>query len=486
MNSLSSENFQDILYKLEQATLSQDEWHQAIPLLEYDQTRIILDHVTKTLAKNSDPHYTYIQKLLFYDQDEDRLTEIIEVLFETLADKDTIPDWFVTLSTEFLEWTTSELIVENYFLFLGQYHQQQPLQYDSQFIQSLEHISSSNVRFSLLCFVSEQNLHVYENTDILQLFFDVSVELKLKFIPIISDFSKEKRIALSKSILRNDSVQKEPLIILSILFHMVQDLKGIFETYDRFTTCIENLGDDKNYELLYSEYTKPKAVVYEWVQHLLLDNLIQNTRHASFIIESSGEHMEDWPDKFREAFLQVAMTGDTELQVSVAKMLSPLWFDEQIIDHLLQNTDEKVREALFESLIQLYQELSSELQQKVQTLFQEEKDYENYLGLLWGYNFQVAAFHDEVQAALEDFANKEKEEILSGIVLGLGMQWNAIDEAFKKLIQENHPKMSKKVIKELVKGMEMIYVTLGVEGMNFITELQSYDYQISPDDIELE
>lgn len=486
MASLTPEKFELVLQQLEKNTLSLKEWIELSPTLSYDQVVQVIRILSTNLAAGAQGSYKYLQELVQIDQDENRLTEVLEALFETLASLKELPQWFTRISTDFLEWTDSDLLIGNYFLFLGQYHQQHPLKYESQIIQSIEQCSSSNVRFSLLCFTSEQNLHVYENTTILQLFFDMSLDLKLYYIPIISDLKEEQRIALSKEILAKESATEDPFIVLSVLFHMVQDLQGIFGTYKDFITYIEKLGDDKTYELLYAEYVKPTVLAQEWIQQLLLDELKEGTTQALIILDAGGEHIAEWPEEYRKEFLKVSMSGKNELQIGVAKMLSPLWIDEELIRKLLENTNTEVREALFESLVQLYQDLSEPLQKKIETLLQKDSDNMKLYGLLLGYNFQVTAFYEQVTAAVENAVAKEKDELLSGMVLGLGIRWNDLDNNLKKRLQENQIKMSKIVKKELLKGLEMIYVTLGVEDMNFVTELQSYDYQIAPDDIHLE
>lgn len=486
MASLTPDAFQLLLDQMVQTSLSLQNWEKSIPLFDYEQVKMIMQFFSINLTMRTKKLYIYLQKLVQFDEDEDRLTELLEALFESVSNQEQLPDWFSKISTDFLDWTTSDLLLENYFLFLGRYHQQHPLKYDSQFIQSIEHSSSSNAQFSLLSFISEQNLHVYENTTILQLFFDMPLDLKLQYIPIISDLKEEQRITVSKEILAKEPVTKDPFIVLSILFHMIQDLPGIFGTYKNFRAYIEKLGDDKTYELLYAEYVKPKALAQEWIQQLLLDKLSEGTNQALMILDASGEHIAEWPEEYRKEFLQVSMNGANKLQIAVAKMFSPLWYDEELIQKLLKNTNTKVKEALFESLVQLFQELSEPLQEKVEKLLREDSTTMKLYGLLQGYNFQVAAYYEQVTAAIENPTSKEKEELLAGMVLGLGIRWNDLDDKVRGIIKKNHTKMSKIVKEELLKGLDMIYVTLGVEDMNFVTELQSYDYQIAPDDIHLE
>ena len=486
MDILTAQQFNDLLTELEQLSLTSETWTKAVPVLDYDQLEQLITFFKARLVDGSEKLTKYFNQLVYYNQDEDRLTELLELLFKGFTDKLLERKWFNKFSSEFVTWVTSDLVIENFFLFLRQVHSRYPLQPESQILQTLEQNSQTNIRFHVLCFKLEQNLGMYINTEILQLFFSVPMDLQLQFIPILNNLSETKRIALAKEILTNKRIQTKHYIIISILFHMTSEISKLFESYELFKEYITSLKDKKTFELLFAEFTKPDAVNQSWIQQLLLNTIKEDAFQASYIVETSGEYLGEWPTEFRKHFLQLILDEKPALQVSLAKILSPLWHDEQIIKVLLKQPDEQLQEPLFESLVNIFMIVPPDIQQTVEHLFRTNHKNDYFLGLLLASNFQYGSFLEEIEKSLADHTNKNHELKLRGILIGLGMHWNELPDEIHKILLTIQPDLTTKLKRELLKGLEMIYVTLNVEGMNFVTELQSYDYQITPDDLELD
>ena len=486
MDSLTTQEFNEVVEKLNQSTLTMEVWTTVLPVLDYDQLKqlIILFH-TK-MAEKPDQMKKYLDKLVYYNQDEDRLTEVLELLISEATDKILESAWFRELSTSIVTWLSSDIVLENFFLFLGQLDSHYPLQPESQFLQDLDKSESAKVRFRILCFRLERNHRMYENTEILQLFYSVPQDQQLQFIPILNNVQKTQRLELAKEILLHEESQHNHYIILSILFQMTKDISKLFNSYEIFEDFIFSLKNTETYELLFAEFTKPDAITLPWIQKLLLKALQNSPLLSDYIISTSGEYLSEWPEQFREQFLQLILNGNEEVQISLAKILSPLWHDEQIIQNLLKQQNKHIQEPLYESLVSIYQLLTPELQQTVEKQLRSDPKNAYFEGLLVATNITHESFLEDIRETITDYSNIEKEKKIRGILVGLGMKWNTLPVELKEFIKTMHKNFPKKFKKELLKGLEMIYVTLDVEGMNFVTELQSYDFQISPDEIELD
>ena len=483
---MTSQARNDIIGKLIQKTMSLTDWTEILSDIKLNQLESIVPLLVTNISSQEMYYVEFLRTLLFYDEDEDRVTEVLDHLFTSLPENFFLNDWFIDLSKDFLSWTTSEILVENYFLFLSQEQKKKSLSYETKFFRTLEQIQTLLVKFNLMVFLLEQNIHLYENKEILRLFYNVPTELKLRFIPILFTLPKDKQLTLSKELLFSKEQQQDQYIILSILFRIQQNLPAVFTTYEEFKNFLGLLKEEQTYELLYNELVKPDSIVNEWIGNILLDEVKQGTNRAKILIEASGEYIAEWPERYREIFLQLIVGSNSNLQTSLAKILSPLWYDEQIILQLLEKTDEKVREALYESIVTIFAYLRKELQQKFLNLFKSEEQNKRYLGLLMGYNVARKEFTTEVTRALEQSKQTKEEEILSGVLLGLGLQWNKLDKEIKEKLKGLTKNLSNKARRELLKGLEMIYGSLDLDGINFVTNLQSYEYQIAPEDVKLD
>ena len=91
-----------------------------------------------------------------------------------------------------------------------------------------------------------------------------------------------------------------------------------------------------------------------------------------------------------------------------------------------------------------------------------------------------------MEKAIQDMNEVTKENFFAGILLGLGMKWNSLDKKFQEAITQLAKKLSRKLKKELLHGLEMFYGSLNLDGLNLSIDLQSYDYQVSPNEINFE
>lgn len=228
-NQNSSTN--SILEKLQNNQISPEEWLATLPTLPEEHLEYFVKELINKLEVKQEKYLEYLQKLLEYDRDEDRLTGVLDDIFRSITSQSVNEDWFCQLSKEFLTWNTSELLVENFFIFLKQKHEKNPLQYESKIIQQVESVVSPIVAFYLMSFLIQSHLHIYENTKILQLFYGVSLELQLAFIPTISNLPKDDKFFICKQILFNKQGNKDDLLTLSILFLLKTDLELIFSNY---------------------------------------------------------------------------------------------------------------------------------------------------------------------------------------------------------------------------------------------------------------
>ena len=483
---MTSQASKNIVEKLTKKTMSLSDWTELLSDIEIDQLESIVQLLVTNITSLKANYVEFLRTLIFYDEDEDRLTEVLENLFKSLTEESFVNNWFIDLSKDFLSWTTSEILVENYFLFLAQEQKKISLSYETKLIQTLEQIQTLLVRFNLMVFLLEQNIHVFENNEILQLFYNVPTELKLRFIPILFMLPRDKQLSLSKELLFSKGQQQDQYIILSILFRIQKNLPSVFINYEEFKNFLNSLKEEKTNELLYNELVKPDSVANEWIGNILLDEVKQGSNKAIIIIEASGEYISNWQESFRETFLQLIVGSNSNIQSSLAKILSPLWYDEKIIHQLLDNTDEKVQKALYESIVTIFSYLSEELQQKFLDLFRSKKQNKKYLGFLMGYNVGRKEFTTEVKSILEQSTQTKEDDLLGGVLLGLGLRWNKLDKTIKQQVKKLTEKLSNRAKKELLKGLEMIYGSLDLEGINFVTNLQSYDYQIAPEDVKLD
>lgn len=482
----SDDSISSLLDQIKNQTLTTSEWTNKISTLSSEDVSTVVQLIIKLIRQDTTYYNNILIALIHFDPNEDRITELLEFIFSSVDTKVLEEDWFSFLCTDFLHWTDSADLIENFFFFLNQLYQKQPFQYNSKFIQSLHLLPSPITQFNLMIFIAEHRLHLIENNEILQLFFSVPESLKLNFIPILFTFSEKDFIIISKEILFSKKLTKEPYVILRILFQLKYYLGQIFNTYEDFKQFIMDLQDQKILELLFAEYTKSESITEPWIQKLLLEILKKNNTLSTFIIESSGEYIADWQEQFRKEFLQLILSTNNNLKAKLASILSPIWFDEDIILKLLEIDNERVRETLFESVILIYQLLSPELQEKFFTLFKGDHKNQKFYGLLLAYNFQRPAFFKEVQQHLEDLTNPAHEKLLAGILVGLGMRWNDIEKDFQTYLKNKIKSMSVSQQQELRKGLELIYGSLDLETINIVTNLQSYEYQISPNDISLD
>ena len=474
-----------IIEKLEQDLVTPDEWATLVSIIE-EELELILQILIKKTISGQEKYTDYLKPLLEYNRDEDRLTEILENIFKNITEQAVSTAWFSKLCKEFLTWNSSELVVENFFLFLDQFRQKNSLSYESNLIQELRNLNSPIVQFYLMIFLIQSNLHKYENVEILQHFKSVSEELQLVFIPTLLNLPKTNRIKLCKDILGVNQENIDQMVKISILFLEKEELKELFSNYKKFKDYIKALENERINELLYNEYVKPESVTNEWIQELVLENLREETGPEKIILEASGEFIAEWPKEFRERFLQLIMNGTITLQRLLAKMFSPVWYDEQIILQLLEKKDKELQESLYESLISIYSLITEELQKNVMKILRTEEKDQKYFGLLLALNMQQEEFYKEVKENIQLYNDPTKEALLGGILIGLGMKWNELDDKIKKELLEKAKIMPIKLKRELRKGMEMIFGILDVEGMNFYTDLQSYDLQVAPEDITLE
>lgn len=475
-----------ILDQLQSKSLSVSEWNDKISSIPSQDLPLVVRRILELITQESSYYLDFLLSLVLINRDEDRITDLQEIIFSYVEPTALEQEWFTKLWNVFLGWTNSDDLIENFFFFLGQLYQKQPFQYNSKFVQSLLPLQSSVIQFNLMIFLAEHQLHVFENNEILQLFFRVPESSKLNFIPILITFPKRDYISISKAILFSKKLSKEPYVILALLFQVKEFLEQIFDSYGEFIEYIKELHEQKILELLFAEYTKPESISKPWIRKLLLDYLKQNTQLSTYIIESSGEYIADWQEQFRKDFLQLIIDGNNNLKKSLASILSPLWFDEEIILQLFESDNETVLESLFESIILIYQLLSPELKEKFHRLFKKEQKKQKFYGLLLAYNFQVPSFFKEVQQELEDLSNPIHEQLLAGMLVGLGMRWNDIDKEFQVTLKNKIKKMSVAQQQELRKGLELIYGSLDLEAINIVTNLQSYQFQVSLDDVSLD
>ena len=477
----SNSTTSSILDQLRSKTLSVSDWTSLSPSIS-DRDIPTVVHTLLELITQEETYYTdYLRSFILLDSDEDRITDLQELVFSLVDTTVLEKEWFSTIWSGFLEQTNSADLVENFFIFLDQLYAKQPFQYNSKFIQSLLSIPSSLTRFNLMMFLAEHQLHLFENTEILQLFFSVPESFKLKFIPILLSLPPTNCLFISKEIMFSDIRTTEPYVVLAVLFHMRENLHDLFDSYETFLNFVESLQNQKILELLFAEYTKPDSTLEPWIQKLLLEYEL-----SKFIIESSGEYIADWQEDFRKEFLQLILSSYNSLQTALASILSPVWYDEKIILKLLESDNKTVRETLFESVILIYQLLGKELQEKFFNLCKEEPKNQNLYGLLLAYNFQIPAFFKGVKQLVQDLSNQAYQQQLAGVLVGLGMRWNDIDKDFQTTLKNSIKYMSGSQQQELRKGMEIIYGSLDLEAINIVTNLQGYENQISPDNISLD
>ena len=369
MSNSSRPKSDNLINQLRQKSLKIEDWRQLIPEITYDQLDNLIEFLIDSLDSQERYYINYVKQLLVHTTDEDRLTEVMELLFAHVTEQSITYDWFNDLWRDFLEQTTSEILIENFFLFIKPLHHKNNIKYNSKFIQTLESIPSTVFKIKLLKFLIECDIFKPENTEILQLFSKASTNDKLQLLSVLADLNESDRIFLCKSILFQKLLPDEEYILLSILFHMKNDLHSLFDTYTNFKNFILHLKGKKTLELLFSEYVKPDSLEQAWIQHLLLDIIVLQTALSSFIIESSGEFIEEWNEPFKETFLQLIMTKNDTLRASLAKIISPLWHDEQIIQQLLETNSIPVLEALYESVSICYQDVSQKIQDTLFKLF---------------------------------------------------------------------------------------------------------------------
>ena len=471
---------------MRQKSLTKEDWNQVIPKITNEELDNIVEFFIVSLDNQEAYYIEYIKQLLTHTTDEDRLTEIMETLFAHVTEQSISSNWFNDLWLDFLQQTESEILIENFFLFMSQLHHKNSFDYNSKFIKTLDKIPSIDFKTKFLKFLLECDIFKPENTEILQLFSKASTKDKLQLLLVLADLPESDRFFIGKSILFLSQPPEEEYIILAILFHMKKYLPSLFNSYMHFKDFISHLKDEKTLELLFSEYTKPDSLEQVWIQQIILDLITENSLLSNFIIESSGEFIEDWHETFRDSFLQLIMTTNDTFRTSLAKIISPLWHDEQIILQLLKMNSFPVLEALYESVSICYQDVSQKIQDTFLKLFRSDTKNQKFLGLVYSYNFEIPAFREEVEKAIQNMSDITKENYYAGILLGLGMKWNFLDTTIQTTTTQLAKKLSRKLKKDLLHGLEMFYGSLNIDGINLSIDLQSYDYQVVPDEITFE
>lgn len=473
-----------IMNQLENKKLSLDNWNDLILHLSYKDMNTAVKYLINRLDKGESYYFDYIKQLLLYDQDENRLTEAFEQILLNTTKITLESQWFYSLWKTFFNSNTSEILIRNFFIFAGQLHQRYQFTTNSKFIQSLDEIPSDFFRFELINFQLQYQIGKFENSDILQHFFSASMDIKIDLLGIFSNYQEKERKTLFREILFSPKIHEDQYVLVAFLIEIKKDMNSLFDDYDQFYTFIKEIKDEKALELLFTEWTKPESLEYGWIQEVVLEFIRQNTLLSVNIIEISGEFIAEWDKKFQKAFLQTIMATNIKLKTVLAKIISPLWYDEQIILQLLENDDKVLLEALYESVITIYSLLSVKLQEKILKLFSSSPDNQKFYGLLQAYNIAVVSFKNEVTKSLVDMSDTTKEQLYAGMLVGLGMRWNDLEKPIQAAIIKIEKNLSKTLKRELLQGLDMVYGSLNVEGLNLAVELQSNDYQISMDEIK--
>jgi hypothetical protein len=459
-------------------------WIEFVPFFDSNDFENLFVLLIKLLETNLLPYIDFLKQLFFYSTNEDHLTEILEILFE--CKPDITSKWFNLFTIDFLIWNTSDIILENFFIFFSSYYKRNTFDLAKcYFIQELLTSSYLKIKFFLTGFLIEQNKLDFDFQEILQLFYSLNLEFKLRFLPILLYLPITQQINFLKIVLFDNNGETDDSITLAIIFQNKNNLEKIFTDFELFLNFIRNQKEKKFFELLFLEFTKDEWISNIWIQKLLFYFLEQNTGISSFIIEASGEFLSEWPENFRKEYLNLILNSYNNLKVSLAKVISPLWIDESVIMKLLKNENKTVQETLYESLITIYQLLSLKLQKFILNLFSEGQQYQKYLGLLIGYNFEIDNFKKIIIEQINDPIKIDQENYFGGMLLGLAMKWNNLKEEIKNILKIKLKYLSTKLKEEFIHGLDITYGSLNVDGINLALDLQSYSLESSNDDINL-